>query len=93
MLGYAWRKAKVLIERWRSMAEMIDHGFCEDLKDVAKKSITAGVNMEMQSAAYADHLESLVREGVIPMEMIDNAVANILRVKFQLGLFESPSPY
>ena len=40
---------------------MIDHGFYKDLKDVAQKSITAGVDMEMQSTAYDDHLEALVK--------------------------------
>lgn len=42
---------------------MINHGFCEDLKDVAKKSITAGIDMEMQRTTYADHLEALVKGG------------------------------
>jgi beta-glucosidase len=75
------------------MAEMIEHGFCSDLKDVAYKSITAGVDMEMQSSAYADHLEELVKRGIIPQKLVDDAVRRILRIKFKLGLFEKPSSY
>ncbi len=88
-----WNFRGFVVSDWRSMAEMIDHGFCRDLEDVAQKSIEAGVDMEMQSSAYADHLAELVRNGVVPEPLIDDAVRGILRIKFRLGLFEKPFPY
>jgi beta-glucosidase len=88
-----WGFQGFVVSDWASMAEMIEHGFCSDLKDVAYKSITAGVDMEMQSSAYAEHLEELVKTGRVPQELVDDAVKRILRIKFKLGLFEEPSPY
>jgi beta-glucosidase len=84
-----WGFNGFVVSDWRSPAEMIDHGFCEDLKDVAGKTLEAGVDMEMQSTAFADHLEQLVAEGVIPMKLVDDAVRRILNIKFQLGLFDN----
>jgi beta-glucosidase len=44
--------------------------------------------MEMAGDAYSSHLAELVKEGRIGIAAIDTAVANILRAKFRLGLFE-----
>jgi beta-glucosidase len=46
--------------------------------------------MEMAGDAYAKHLAELVEDGRIDIKQLDVAVANILRVKFRLGLFEHP---
>ena len=93
ILRKEWGFKGFVVSDWESMSEMIEHGFCENLEDVAKKSITAGVDMEMQSTAYADHLEELVKKGAVSEGLVDDAVRNILRIKFQLGLFEKPFPY
>ncbi len=93
ILRHEWGFNGFVVSDWRSTAEMIDHGFCEDMKDVAKKSIIAGIDMEMQSSAYNNHLEELVNEGIVPQKLIDDAVRNILRIKFRLGLFKKPYPY
>jgi beta-glucosidase len=82
-----WGFDGFVVSDWRATAEMIHHGFCEDMEDAAKKSITAGVDMEMESSAYAHHLETLVREGAVPEKLVDDAVKLILRIKFRLGLF------
>jgi beta-glucosidase len=71
---------------------MIEHGFCADLGDAARKALLAGVDMEMQSTAYADHLEELVTAGDIPPGLVDEAVRRILEVKFRLGLFDGRRP-
>src|SRR5208337_1069622 len=57
--------------------------------EAALKSITAGVDMDMQSNLYTK-LPELVKSGRLKMEVIDRAVARVLRVKFALGLFERP---
>ena len=75
---------------WNSMGEMINHGFGESRKDVAQKSLEAGVDMDMMTYGYLSHLEELVRSGAVKESDIDQAVRNILRVKFLLGLFENP---
>ena len=69
---------------------MIPHGFCKDRKEVAEKAVNAGVDMEMVSGTFAEHLETLVKENKVPETAIDDAVRNILRLKFRLGLFDNP---
>jgi beta-glucosidase len=88
-----WGFKGFVVSDWQSMSEMIDHGFCADPKEVAAKSIRAGVDMEMQSTAYADHLEELVRSGAVPERLVDDAVRGVLRIKMALGLFDTRRPF
>ncbi len=84
-----WGFEGFVVSDWRATEQMIPHGFCADMKDVAAAALRAGVDMEMQSSAYADHLESLLAKGIIPEKLANDAVHRILRIKFQLGLFET----
>ncbi len=93
ILREEWGFCGFVVSDWRATAEMIDHGFCEDMKDAAKKALIAGVDMEMQSSAYRDHLLELIEEGVISVKLLDDAVTRILRIKFQLGLFDRKPIY
>ena len=54
-------------------------------------AILAGIDMAMVPLSYnfSDHLVALVKENKVPMARIDDAVRRILRVKFELGLFEN----
>src|SRR5207245_6231266 len=70
------------------ITEMIRHGYAADARDAALKAVRAGVDMEMVSTSYFDHLKSLLQAGQIEMKNIDNSVRNILRLKFRLGLFD-----
>ena len=88
-----WGFRGFVVSDWNSMSEMINHGFARDLDDVAVKSLTAGVDMEMQSTAYSDHLEALVRAGRVPETLVDEAARNVLRVKLELGLFDTRRPF
>jgi beta-glucosidase len=88
-----WGFKGFVVSDWNSMSEMINHGYAKDLPDVAVKSIAAGVDMEMQSSAYADHLEALVKVGAVPQKLVDEAVRNVLRVKFKAGLFDTRRPF
>lgn len=69
---------------------MIPHHFCADLKEAAEKAVLAGVDMDMMGYAYITHLKELVESGAISETLIDEAVRNVLRMKFRLGLFENP---
>ncbi len=71
---------------------MINHGFCADEREVAKKAIKAGVDMEMVSESYQNHLKDLIESGMVDENLLDESVANILRVKIRLGLFDNPYP-
>lgn len=85
-----WKYDGMVVTDWASASEMINHGFCVDGKDAAEKSVNAGVDMEMVSETFIKNLKQSVEEKKVSMETIDNAVRNILRLKFRLGLFENP---
>ena len=85
-----WGFDGLVVTDWNSMGEMINHGFGENRKDVARKALEAGVDMDMMTYGYLSHLEELVRSGAVKESDIDEAVRNILRVKILLGLFENP---
>ena len=90
VLRKEWGFDGFVVSDWASVGEMIAHGFCVDGKEAAMKAVNAGVDMEMVSYHYVNHLKELISEGKVKEETIDNAVRNILRVKFRLGLFENP---
>ena len=85
-----WGFDGLVVTDWNSMGEMINHGFGVDRKDVARKSLEAGVDMDMMTYGYLSHLKELVHSGAVKESDIDQAVRNILRVKILLGLFENP---
>ncbi len=79
-----------VVSDWASTWEMINHGFAADEKDAARLAIKAGVNMEMATTTYRDNISELLEEGLLNIETINQAVREILRVKFELGLFDNP---
>ncbi|HCK99451.1 MAG TPA: beta-glucosidase [Candidatus Marinimicrobia bacterium] len=63
-------------------------------KEAVKMAVMAGVDMSMvpYDFSFYELLLELVKEGAVPEWRIDEAVARILKVKFELGLFENPYP-
>ncbi|MFV0554021.1 MAG: beta-glucosidase BglX [Mangrovibacterium sp.] len=88
-----WAFDGFVVSDWSSGAEMINHGFSKDLKEVAKQSAVAGSDMDMESNAFISHLAELVKEGAVAESVVDDAVRRILKVKFELGLFDDPYKY
>ena len=80
-----WEDIKKLVTIWRVAANE---------KEATRMAVMAGNDMSMVPLDYsfADHLVALVKEGSVPQSRIDEAVRRILRVKFELGLFEKPTP-
>ncbi|WP_165023886.1 glycoside hydrolase family 3 N-terminal domain-containing protein [Dysgonomonas sp. ZJ279] len=85
-----WKFDGFVVSDWASMGEMIPHGYAKNDKQVAEISANAGIDMEMVSGTYMKYLPELVKEGKVSVQTIDNAVRNILRIKFRMGLFENP---
>jgi beta-glucosidase len=85
-----WKFEGFVVSDWGSIVEMIDHGYASDERESAKKALIAGVDMEMASTSYRDHIQDLVKSGIIDEALIDDAVRRILKVKFDLGLFDNP---
>ena len=90
VLRKEWGFDGMVVTDWNSSGEMVAHGFATDLKHATELSVNAGVDMDMMSYGYISFVEELVAEGKIKESRIDDAVRNILRLKFRLGLFEHP---
>ncbi|NLH82736.1 MAG: glycosyl hydrolase, partial [Phyllobacteriaceae bacterium] len=84
-----WGFDGLVISDWDALRELLNHGLAADPAGAAEKAALAGVDMEIYGRFYKDHLPALVRSGRVPMAVVDDAVARILRVKFRLGLFDA----
>jgi len=70
--------------------ECVTHGIAENDEDAGIQSANAGLDMDMGTHIYKDHLKKAVEDGKVSMEAVDEAVRRILSVKMWLGLFENP---
>lgn len=84
-----WGFDGFVVSDWNSIHQLSVHGLTESDREAAFEAATAGVDMEMAGKAY-EHLQNLVADGSIRIDVIDDAVRNILRTKFLLGLFDNP---
>jgi beta-xylosidase len=64
------------------------HFVAADEAEAARKAFSSGVDVELGRCFR--HLEQAVEQEVVSEEDLNAAVVKILRVKFQLGLFENP---
>lgn len=85
-----WRFDGLVVSDYNSVIELIKHGFAADQADAARLALTAGVDMEMISKSYVTHGVQHVKDGRIPLAVIDEAVRRVLRVKLRAGIFERP---
>jgi beta-glucosidase len=88
-----WKFDGFVVSDWASIREMITHGFAKDGAEASKKAVNAGSDMDMESHLYVEELVNLVKEGKVNEALVDDAVRRILRVKFELGLFDNPYKY
>ncbi|MDB5232712.1 MAG: beta-glucosidase [Chitinophagaceae bacterium] len=69
------------------------HHVAKDIKDAVRQSIEAGLNVRTDFTMPFDYIlpaRELVKEGTISQKLLDERVADVLRVKFLLGLFDEP---
>lgn len=85
-----WKFDGLVVSDYTSVREMIPHGLAANEMEAAMYGLNGGTDMEMVSRTYNQNGEQLVKSGKVSMKTIDDAVRNVLRVKFRLGLFERP---
>lgn len=73
---------------WGAIQELIAHGVAADEMDASIKAINAGVDMDMMSGFYRRNLGEAVRSGKLSIDVVDQAVRRVLRIKYRFGLFD-----
>jgi beta-glucosidase len=85
-----WKFRGFVVSDWDAVAQLIPHGFARDRAQAGLEALTAGVDMDMADGIYLQHIPALVKQGKIPMAVVDESCRRILRIKFEKGLFENP---
>lgn len=83
----------VIVSDWADMPNLLNRDrIAKDYRDAIALTVNAGVDliMEPYNLELIPAMVSAVKDGLIPMERIDDAVRRVLRMKFRLGLFENP---
>jgi beta-glucosidase len=88
-----WNFDGFVVSDWGSLREMMDHGYAKDRKHAGELALNGGSDMDMESYIYFNEVENLLTEGKVSQDQIDDSVRRILRVKFELGLFDDPYKY
>ena len=88
-----WGFQGFVVSDYTGILEMIQHGYAQDLAQASELAINAGLDMDMMSSGYFDHLKELVESGRVSRKTLDTAVRRVLNLKAALGLFEDPYRY
>lgn len=81
----------IVLSEGRGISTIIDEHMVKTQKEAGQIAVKAGVDVGISlEDAYLGLLVKSVEEGAVDVKYIDDAVRNILRVKYKLGLFENP---
>ena len=92
VLKNEWQFNGFVVSDWNSIGELVAHGIASNATEAGVAALKAGVDMDMEGRAYSDGLATLIRQGKVPESLpkIRDAVRRILRMKYELGLFDQP---
>jgi beta-glucosidase len=85
-----WGFQGFVVSDYGAVDELLPHGVARDQADAVRQALSAGVEMDMADGAYGKQLGPLIKSGKVPMNVLDEAVRRVLRIKFEAGLFENP---
>lgn len=85
-----WGFKGFVVSDWEAVKEQIKWGYAKDAADASRLALNAGNDMDMKSEAYIKTLATEVTAGRVTQATLDGAVRRVLRVKFQVGLFDRP---
>jgi beta-glucosidase len=93
ILRKEWGFKGMVVSDYASMFEMIAHGIVADETEATKLGLETGTDMDMEGNLFLNFLPALIQQGKVDTARLNNAVRNVLRVKFDLGLFDNPYLY
>lgn len=79
-----------IVSDYGTTNQLLEYRFAEDRKRATELAVNAGLDMDMCSGCFMENLETLVKEGKVPLSRIDDAVRRILKMKVALNLWERP---
>jgi beta-glucosidase len=88
-----WKFEGLVISDYGSVGELLPHGIAANGAEAAKLSLEAGTDMDMMSYLYLNEIPGLIASGKLDKKYLDEAVRRVLRLKFDLGLFDNPYLY
>ena len=88
-----WKFDGFVVSDWNSVGELLPHGVAGTPADAALRGLVAGTDMDMEAGCYRDGIPQLVKEGRLPISVVDEAVRRVLRIKARAGLFDDPYRY
>lgn len=80
----------IIISDYGAVEETITHGYSANETEAAKNAIIAGIDIDMMSGIYANHLKDLCLQNQEIENKVNESVLRILTLKNKLGLFENP---
>lgn len=91
VLRHEWNFKGLIVSDFNGIDALYQkHFVAKDGADAAEKAFNAGVQVEFPLANLYYHLPELLKQGKVKQKDIDEAVLKVLKLKFQLGLFENP---
>ena len=88
-----WGYQGAVVSDYYGIHELVSrHHLYDNVADAAERAIKSGVDVETPDPEAFVHLPELVRDGRVPMALVDQAVRRVLRLKFEAGLFDNPYP-
>lgn len=84
----------VVISDYGTISNIVEpYHLTDDITEAGIMCLMAGLDIEAPGrAGYGDGMTEAVKSGKVPMEVVDRAVSRVLKLKFELGLFENPYP-
>ncbi|BAL91383.1 putative glycosyl hydrolase [Actinoplanes missouriensis 431] len=86
-----WGFTGTLVTDWDNVGRMVwEQKVCADYAEASARAVTAGNDVIMTTPAFFEGAQEAVARGLLGADDLDSAVRRILRLKFELGLFENP---
>lgn len=91
ILRWEWGfEGYVVSDAWAVPGLVYKHWVAKTPEEAAAACLKAGLEVELPSVFWGEQLEKAVKEGLIPEQVLDEAVRRVLRTKFLIGLFDEP---
>jgi beta-glucosidase len=90
LLRSEWKFKGVVISDNNAVTDLVPHGFAKDPEDGGKRALDAGVDMQMSNFGDVKGLLAAAKDKTINVQELDRSVRRMLKLKYQLGLFDHP---